>query len=85
MGRQLAQDIAQSDMPLEQKLQWHLASNHHPPIDDSFVKTAMVAIGLANTNNWDMVLNYPNGLTRTVAYTIEGMHLEPFLEENNDS
>ena len=84
MGRQLAQDIAQSNMPLEQKIQWHLTSNHYPPVDDAFVVTAMVAVALANTNIWNVELTYPNGLKRTVAHTIEGLHLEAFLEENND-
>jgi len=71
-------------MTMEQKLLYHLTSNHYPPINEAFVATAMVAVLLANTNIWDVELIYPNGLKRTVAHTIEGLHLEAFLEENND-
>jgi hypothetical protein len=84
MGHQMARDIALSNLSLETKLAWHLQSNHYPPIHESFIPTALVAIGLANTNNWDLRLNYPNGLVRTVTETIKGMHLEAFLDGNDD-
>ena len=84
MGHQIARDIAMSSMSLQDKLQLHLSTNHYPPVDDAFIVTAMVAIALANTNLWDIELTYPNGLKRTVAHTIEGLHLQAFLEENDD-
>jgi hypothetical protein len=40
------------------------------------------AIELAQMNLWKKELEYPNGLVRTVEYTIDGLHLEYFLKEN---
>lgn len=75
--------IAESDLPLEQKLEWQLTGNHHPPIDLAFVPVAMAAIEYANHGEWDNVLEYPNGLQRTVEFTVDNLHLHEFLEEDN--
>lgn len=58
---------------------WHLQCNHYPPIHEDFLPVAVEAIDFANDGDWDSELEYPNGLTRTVAHTIEGLHLEGFL------
>lgn len=86
MGNLHAQEFAGmvevGDLRLEQALAIHLKSNHYPPVDDAFIPVAMGAIELANDDQWDAELVYPNGLTRTVEYTIEGLHLEAFLDED---
>jgi hypothetical protein len=61
---------------------WHLKSNHYPPVHEAFIPVALEAIELANEGDWDAVLEYPNGIERTVAHTIEGLHLDAFLEES---
>ena len=81
MGDQLARDIADAPMTLQQKLEWHLEGNHYPPIDKSFIPVAIQAIELADVRAWKEVLTYPNGIQRTVAETIENMHLEHFVEK----
>lgn len=82
MGRNLAHDLATSPMPMWDKMHIHLNQNHFPPIHEVFIESAMRAIDLANTNNWDARLVLPNGLERSVADIIEGLHLEEFLEDN---
>lgn len=79
MGYKVGIEIAESNLSLEQKLEWHLTGNHVPAIDTAFIPCAIEAIELANTNNWDSVITLPNGLERTVAFVVEGLHLEPFV------
>lgn len=85
MGNLYAQGFAElvkaEDLRLEQALAIHLKTNHYPPVNDAFIPVAMGAIELANEGMWDAELVYPNGLTRTVAHTIEGLHLSAFLDE----
>jgi hypothetical protein len=79
MGYKVGAEIADSNLDIEAKMAWHLTGNHVPPIDEAFVPVAVQAIELANTNNWDELLELPNGLERSVAFIINGMHLEPFV------
>lgn len=80
MGEIIARDIAAAPISLEAKMEWHLVSNHYPPIDKAFIPIAIEAIELANMGAWKMTLDYPNGLKRSVHHTIEHLHLEPFLD-----
>lgn len=82
MGEQIARDIAAAPLGLRAKMEWHLVSNHYPPVNESFIPIAIEAIELARMGLWKHELSYPNGLTRSVLHTIEGLHLEAFLEEN---
>lgn len=81
---EFAELVKAEDLRLEQALAIHLKTNHYPPVDDAFIPVAMGAIELANDGQWDAELVYPNGLTRTAGYTIEGLHLEHFLDEQED-
>lgn len=80
-SQEFANMVDEGEIKLEQAIGWHLSSNHYPPIDKAFVPVAMGAIELANDGRWDAELVYPNGLTRTVAHTIEGLHLDAFLDQ----
>lgn len=73
--------VSEGTLNLEQAIAWHFGANHYPPVDRAFLPVALEAIALANDGEWDTELEYPNGLTRTVAHTIEGLHLDAFLEE----
>ena len=76
-----SQLIADANLDLDSKLSWHLEGNHYPPIDKQFIPIAKQAIEHANSNEWDTILTYPNGLQRTVEFTVENMHLNWFLED----
>lgn len=76
-----SQLIAEANLDLDAKLSWHLEGNHYPPIDKLFIPIAKQAIEHANNNEWDFVLTYPNGLQRTVEFTVENLHLDWFLED----
>jgi hypothetical protein len=78
-------------LSLDDALQYHLASNHYPPVSSSFIPVAKQAIALANDANflqeeeiWKQTIDMPNGKSLTVSEIIEGLHLEWFLEQNNE-
>ena len=80
MGNMMAQDLATSGIDLDTALAVHLRSNHYPPVDLAFIPVAKEAILLAGDEEWDAELTYPNGLVRSVAHTVEGLHLDLFIE-----
>lgn len=60
-------------------LREHLAYNHFPPIDGVFIGSAMGAISRAEEDDWDSLIDLPNGVTLTVRQIIEELHLEDFI------
>ena len=88
MGTARAQDMAEAvsegEIDLHTALVDHLQANHFPPISPAFIPVAMEAIKCANEGTWEVMQTYPSGLLRPVRDTIEGLHLEPFLEEDED-
>lgn len=68
----------------EQALQWHLQYNHYPPISLDFVVVAQKVLEFAKQDNWEEVIEMPNGKSLTVLKIIEGLHLETFLEQEEE-
>lgn len=65
-------------------LNHHLQYNHYPPIDLAFIPVAKQAIEKANQEDWDYIIQMPNGIKKTVAEIIEGLHLGEFLSDGVD-
>lgn len=80
MGALAAIEIAEA-LPLRQALTWHLGSNHFPPVHPVFVDTAIEALDLANDDDWDEMLELPNGISLSVGAVIEQLHLDAFLDD----
>lgn len=80
MGYKVTEDIVNAPLSIEDKLSWHLVGNHYPPVDEAFIPVCIEAIDHARMGNWDTVLEYPNGLQRTVRHCIDGLHLELFVD-----
>lgn len=72
------------EISLDTALLVHLQSNHYPPVHSVFVPVAREAIERANAGDWDFEQEYPNGLVRTVAYTVDGLHLHAFLDGDEE-
>jgi len=85
MGRLYAEGLAESAedrmIDLVQAVTIHLSSNHYPPVHKAFVPVAVRAIELASDGQWDEDLEMPNGLTRSVYFIVDGLHLHPFVTE----
>jgi len=68
-------------------LQWHLTSNHYPPIPEAFVPVAQDAIEKINLDEGDDLVVLPDGCTingqsALPAYEIARlMHLDSFIEQ----
>ena len=83
MGKAQAEEMMlltqQGVIDEDQMIEWHLTSNHFPPVHRVFVETAKEAIRLANEGNWDAEVTMPNGLVRTVSFIVDGLHLGEFV------
>lgn len=88
MGNLHAQEFAGmvevGELRLEQAVAIHLKANHYPPVHEAFIPIAVEAINLANQGDWEAVQEYPNGIERTVAHTIEGLHLDAYVTYDED-
>jgi hypothetical protein len=90
MGRIYAEGIAETDLPLEAQLEWHLKSNHFPPIPAIMVKPCLEAINAYNEGERDKLISLPEGvgyrgLTAAPASAIvEQHHLETWLAEGEE-
>jgi hypothetical protein len=89
MGRLQAEALAAEDfMPLENQIQWHLASNHYPAIPAIMVEPCIEAIDNANEGEWDKLITLPEGvswrgLTEAPTYAmVEQHHLDAWIIES---
>ena len=65
---------------LDLSLRHHLQYNHYPPISSVFIPIAREAIEKGNQEDWDGIIEMPNGRRLTVAEVIEGLHLGELLD-----
>lgn len=79
MGRLQASEMARI-VSIDLSLEWHLQSNHYPPVDKSFVSSAKEAIQFGKTEQWDRLIELPNGKLLTTAGVIDGLHLWEWLD-----
>lgn len=75
---------------MEQAIEWHLVSNHFPPIPKSMVQPCMEAIVYANQGKWNKLVSLPDGVgykgltTAPVHAIIEQHHLENWVDYDED-
>jgi hypothetical protein len=85
MGKRRAEEMAsavrEGYASLDAALRYHLTCNHYPPVHTSFIETARTAIEACQRDEYDEEIIMPNGLVRTAAEIVEGLHLEDFLEQ----
>lgn len=87
MGYLNALGIAESDIPLEQQVRWHLQYNHYPPVPESMVEVALTAIDHAIEEDWGADIALPEGIlykgeeTAPTYAIISNFHLEPFINQ----
>jgi len=87
MGRQYAEGITETGLPLEDQLRWHLRSNHYPPVPEIMVPVCIEAISEATDENWDKLIEMPAGVSyrgesaAPVWAIVEQHHLETWINE----
>ena len=86
MGSQSINDMREF-LEEDRALRWHLSSNHYPPIHSIFLDTARQAIERGREAVlfddqliFDEIIKMPNGIEKSVADIIVGMHLESFID-----
>jgi hypothetical protein len=86
MGRLQATEmvrVAKQDVAL----QWHLTSNHYPPLPVALVAPCQRAIRNANRGLWERRVMLPKGYGFrpwvTTAKLVEGCHLDAFLDQED--
>ena len=83
MGRTQAQEMAR-ELPIDAALQWHLTSNHYPPLPVALVAPCKRAIQNANRGLWEKKVVMPTGYgfrySVTTSQMVEGCHLDSFLD-----
>lgn len=86
MGYSSALGIAQTDTSLEQQVSWHFSSNCFPPVPQLMVPFAVEAIEHAISDDWDVELQCPEGVSFrgaewvSVASIINSLHLDAFVD-----
>lgn len=86
MGANFAQDLATTELPLEQQLAYHLTANHYPPIPTLMVGTCVAAIDAVNEYDPYREIELPDGVsyrgsdTAPAVAIVEQHHLEAWLD-----
>jgi len=90
MGHVAAMGIAETEMPLESQIEWHLRSNHFPPVPSSMVTPCIEAIDAINEGNYEKLISLPEGvgyrgLTVAPANAIaEAHHLDAWIQDEEE-
>jgi hypothetical protein len=99
MGKLTELMIANTDLPLDRKVAWHLQGNHYPPIPLVMVEACVEAIELARLGYYDTEVKLPIGEskdgepfqitwhgqdTAPVSAIVESHHLDAFIQDGED-
>jgi hypothetical protein len=90
MGSMTAQGIADTELSLEQQLDWHLRGNHFPPIPSSMIQPCIEAIDAYNEGTMNKLIGLPEGvgykgLTAAPAWAIiEQHHLDAWCDNGEE-
>ncbi len=87
MGSLAAQDMVEWCPDLDVALEWHLRSNHFPPLPYGLIPIAKEAIALANKGEWDKEIDmhgYHESPTLPVYLVIGAMHLDAWVKSEED-
>jgi hypothetical protein len=63
MGHVTAMGIAETELTLEQQLDWHLRGNHFPPVPSSMITPCVEAIDCYWADELDKEIDLPEGVT----------------------
>jgi hypothetical protein len=90
MGRMSLDGMLEGEVDYEVALQWHLTSNHYPPVPLSMIQACKDAIDACNEEDSSRSIELPGGTSwrgkdSAPAWAIvEGHHLESFLMSDDD-
>lgn len=79
---EFAEAVNRGDLGLEGALRWHLQSNHFPPIHTDFIPACLAAIEAFSEGDVMRNIEMCNGRTLPAWEIVNGLHLHPFLEQD---
>jgi hypothetical protein len=74
----------------ERALNWHLQSNHYPPVSAKMIAPCMEAISRASAGEWHSMVSLPSGVRAgsatevSAAVLVDAFHLEAFVMGADD-
>lgn len=85
MGRLAAEGMLEM-AGFDAALDWHMKTNHYPPLPSSLIPVAKIVIEKAKQGRWDARVKLPEGVSYQgkrivpVSACVEAWHLDAFLE-----
>lgn len=86
----MADAVAEGQVSQDAALEWHLRSNHFPPLPSELVPVARRVIDKANAGEWDANVRLPKGISyrgsslAPVAACVDAWHLDAFLDDGGE-
>jgi len=90
MGSMYAAGIAETNISMEQQIEWHLKGNHYPPIPSSMVTPCIEAIDAYWEDDLDKEITLPEGIlyrgnvTAPAREIIINHHLDAWCTEDDE-
>ena len=84
MGRQWIEGFLEMGVDADIALGYHLKANHYPPVSGDFIPACKKAIEAGNNGEQDKEIEMCNGKILTASRIIEGLHLDSFLEYDEE-
>lgn len=90
MGRLLAEELSELDVPLLKQIELHLVSNFYPPVPAFMAQTCVDALNAYWEQETNRMIDMPKGVsykgsTSAPAWAIVEQHrLSPWLNEEED-
>jgi len=90
MGYNMARDLTEATISIQQQMAIHLTNNHYPPVPISMVQPCIDAIYACDEQEYDKLIKLPEGVVwRGQSYAsaraiVEGHHLEAWLYSEGD-
>ena len=78
MGRMALEGMIEANPDRVAVLMWHLRANHYPPVNQVFIPVCEEAIEACSEGKGGLLIEMPNGITKSARKMVEGLHLEQF-------
>jgi len=85
-----AELVQEGSVQLRAAVEYQLTANHYPPVPRSMIAPCLMAIHACNEGNYNAQIELPDGITwrgqttAPAAQIVEGHHLEPFCDQDED-
>lgn len=70
-------------MNTDAALDWHLQSNHFPPVSLAFKPACIEAIQACDQGEAEKEITLPNGRVKSAFEIVEELHLQDFLQQGD--